>query len=118
MLNLLRRLFIRRPPTAAGKVLEIGVQVTDPTRYDKILTTHAIVRYLDRFEGRDIRAELVTQQVLNLMREVNGDGKFISNGILYTVVNHRIVSIARPNPNQPVVSGLNDKSTVPRRWSF
>lgn len=86
-----------------------------------IVSDHALLRYLDRIKGVDTLGaykELWTPEVKAKIHEYGGTGKFVINGVLYTVIKGHVKTVAKPNPGQAVISGLNKKSDIAREWSF
>ena len=64
--------------------------------------------------------ELVTKiwsPELQQFIEVHGPtGKYVVEGVRYTVINGKVVTVTETNPSKPVVAGL--KREKPRRWVF
>jgi predicted nucleic acid-binding Zn-ribbon protein len=61
------------------------------------VTEHAILRYLERVEGLDLKAieeKIITDQIRELVRELGGSGEFPSNeGFLVRMKNYTIITI-------------------------
>ena len=88
----------------------------------KAVTDHALLRYLERIDGIDMaakRQEILNPELLSLIDEYAGYGRFIVDNVRYTVKDGSIVSVARPNSElTPHVTGLTNGKDQPRKWSF
>lgn len=75
-----------------------------------LLTEHAILRYLERVKKIDIeatKAEIWTGDLLSTIHQYGGTGKFVVNGVRYTVVRGRILTVGIPT----------NKNTPPSSWT-
>lgn len=85
------------------------------------LTAHSLIRYAERFDGYDFEAAknaLLTDEVVDKIGKIGGDGKFSLNGIFYVVKNGKIITVAKAEGVKAHLTYAPSNGERGRRWTF